>query len=365
MKRLLPAILFCASALPGAGANAQDYLQRFAGLALECVHKEYPNHILHRMGGPGDVGEPRQLYPAFYGCYDWHSSVHGHWLLVRLLHLEAAGLDRSALIAALDKSFTENNLAGEVAYFSGEDRNGFERPYGRAWYLQLTSELRDWDSPEARRWLAVLEPLERLIIEQTSSWLHNLNYAIRSGTHSQTGFGFGLMLDAARRSGNTPFAELLEAKIRQFYLNDRDCPLGYEPSGEDFLSPCLMEADLMRRILPPAEFARWLKAFLPDIPRKKRDDWLPVGVVLDATDGKLVHLDGLNLSRAWALENIAASLPPKDKRIPALLASAALHRESGLASVTGEHYAGGHWLASFATYLVTERGRDKPGAGVE
>jgi hypothetical protein len=349
--------LACAATTAVARESDAGYQQRFAQLAMDCIHKEYPNKIAHHVTGPGEMGEPHRLYPAFYGCFDWHSSVHGHWLLVRLLHLDAPGIDRAAIIEALNQSFTVRKLRGEAAYMAGEDRNSFERPYGRAWFLQLMAELREWGSPEAKRWLGILKPLEEVIIRQTSKWLPNLNYAIRSGTHNQTAFSFGLMLDFARGAGHTAFEELLVEKIRQFYLDDVACPLSYEPSGEDFLSPCLMEADLVRRVLPAPEFARWLTAFLPQIPTNGRGDWLEVGVVLDATDGKLVHLDGVNLSRAWALENIAASLPAGDKRIPALEASATLHADAGLAAVTGAHYAGGHWLASFATYLVTGRGR--------
>jgi hypothetical protein len=330
--------------------------QRFASLALQCLHQEYPNHILHHVTGPGEMAEPHQLHPAFYGCFDWHSSVHGHWLLVRLLHLQAPGLDREQIIAALDQSFTAENIQGEVAYFMGEDRTGYERPYGRAWFLQLTAELREWDDDNARRWLKNLMPLEELIVKQTMEFLPNLNYAVRSGTHGQTAFSFGLMLDYARSAGQLEFEQLLAEKIRQFHLADENCPLAYEPSGEDFLSPCLMEADLMRRILPPKRFSVWLQNFLPVIPADGSSDWLAVGVVTDPTDGRLVHLDGVNLSRAWALRNVAASLPAGDRRIAALQASADVHAEAGLKSVTGEHYAGGHWLASFATYLVTNRG---------
>ncbi len=351
---LLSLFTVCAVAQTPAQAS---YQQRFAALAQECLHQEYPNHILHHVTGPGEMAEPSVLHPAFYGCFDWHSSVHGHWLLVRLLHLAEPGLDRDAIITALDVSFTAENIADEIAYFAAEDRGGYERPYGRAWFLQLTAELREWGSPEAKRWLETLIPLEDIIVVQIMQWLPNLNYAIRSGTHNQTGFAFGLMLDYARSAGNVPLERLLIAKVRQFYLEDIQCPLSYEPSGEDFLSPCLMEADLVRRILPPADFSSWLGKFLPLIPTDGRGDWLAVGVVLDATDGKLVHLDGVNLSRAWALENIAASLPRGDKRIPALRASAGIHTQAGLKSVTGAHYAGGHWLASFATYLTTGRGR--------
>ncbi len=336
--------------------SQSTFEQRFARLALDCIHRQYPNKISHQVTGPGGMGEPAELYPAFYGCFDWHSAVHGHWLLVRLLHLQAPGIDGSAVAAALEQSFTAENIAGEAAYFRDGDRKSFERPYGRAWLLQLAAELREWDDARARRWLAALQPLEQVIVEQTSAWLPVLNYPVRSGTHSQTAFAFGLMLDYARGAGLAGFEALLVERTRRFYGGDRDCPLHYEPSGEDFLSPCLMEADLMRRVLTPPLFADWLDRFLPGIPRDGGDGWLEPGVVLDATDGKLVHLDGLNLSRAWALENIAAGLPAGDPRSPALRAAAALHRESGLAAVTGEHYEGGHWLASFATYLLTGRG---------
>ncbi len=334
-----------------------NYHPRFAELALECIQREYPNNILHHVTAAGQMAEPGQLHPAFYGCFDWHSSVHGHWLLVRLLHLQAPGLDRNHIIAALDQNLTAGKISGEVNYFSADGRRGYERPYGRAWLLQLTAELREWGSPDARRWLANLLPLEQLIIEQTMAWLPNLNYAIRSGTHNQTGFAFGLMLDFARSTGHVEFQHLLEQKIRQFYLPDQNCPMAYEPSGEDFLSPCLMEADLVRRIVSAEEFAAWLQGFLPNIPEDGNGNWLAVGVVLDATDGKLVHLDGVNISRAWALQNIAASLPKGDKRRAALRSAAQIHRQAGLASVTGAHYAGGHWLASFAIYLTTDRGR--------
>jgi hypothetical protein len=359
--RVIASLALCLSVVGHASLpdREKSYQQRFAELALACVHQEYPNKISHSVNVAGEMGEPHQLYPAFYGCFDWHSSVHGHWLLVRLLHTQAPGIDRVAIISALNQSITVSNIRGEVAYFSAPDRGSFERPYGRAWLLQLSAELRQWNSPEAQRWLQILLPLEHIIVQQTLQWLPKLNYAIRSGTHNQTGFAFGLMLDYARTSAHEQFKDVLEGKVRQFYLGDVNCPLAYEPSGEDFLSPCLMEADLVRRVLPSQEFARWLDRFLPQIPTDGGGDWLPVGLVLDATDGKLVHLDGVNLSRAWALENIAASLPPDDQRVAALQASAAVHAEAGLAAVTGAHYAGGHWLASFATYLVTQRGSEK------
>jgi hypothetical protein len=352
----LMAVGSCDMSEEPADARQTTREQRFVELALQCLHREYPNQISHQVSSAGQMAEPSELHPAFYGCFDWHSSVHGHWLLVRLLRLDSPGLDRKRIIAALEESFTDANIRGEVEYFEGEGRTAYERPYGRAWLLQLTAELREWDDDRSRHWLATLQPLEQLIVEQMMAYLPNLVYPVRSGTHGQTAFSFGLMLDYARTANRSDFAALLEEKTRAFYLQDKFCPLDYEPSGADFLSPCLMEADLVRRILRPDAFAKWLNTFLPGIPRNGRGDWLAVGVVLDPTDGHLAHLDGVNLSRAWALENVAAGLPPSDERIPALQAAARVHAEAGLASVTGEHYAGGHWLASFATYLVTGRG---------
>ncbi len=248
--------------------------------------------------------------------------------------------------------------AGEVAYLNAPGRESFERPYGLAWLLQLAAELRESPTPNAAALSSALKPLEAAVVAQLKAWLPKLAYPIRDGEHPQTAFAFGLILDYAR--GTDPaFAAIVAGKVREFHLNDRDCPINYEPSGQDFLSPCIAEADVMRRVLPPNEFAAWLTAFLPRLPTTSSGAWLPIGVVTDKTDGKLAHLDGLNLSRAWMLEGIAAGLPSGDPRRRALIAAAGTHAASGLAAVTGEHYAGGHWLGSFATYLTTRRGIGK------
>ncbi|MBI1252836.1 MAG: DUF2891 family protein [Hyphomonas sp.] len=329
---------------------------RFARLALSCVHREYPNKISHVLNSAEDARPAREIYPAFYGCYDWHSAVHGHWLLVRILNTDAETPFRAAILDALGKSFTAANIAGELAYFQGAERASFERPYGTAWFLQLMTELRGAGFPEAAGWVETLSPLETHIRTQTLDWLTKLVYPIRAGTHNQTAFAFGLMLDWADATGDAEFRGALAAKALAFHAGDTNCPLAYEPSGEDFLSPCLMEADLMRRVMSQAEYAIWLSAFLPQVPRDGSGEWLTPGIVLDPADGKLVHLDGVNLSRAWALEGIAAALPPDDARVPALLAAASVHKQTGLAAVSEAHYAGSHWLASFATYLETRRG---------
>ncbi len=362
---LIMAFTMTASAADRPQAKSFDLAaaERFANLALACVHKEYPNKIAHSMNSDADVAPPRKLTPAFYGCYDWHSSVHGHWLLARLarMYLDAPFAPRAR--AALQQSLTPENIRQEVVYLNAEGRAAFERPYGLAWLLQLGQELREWNDPQAREMAANLRPLEQAVTERLRTWLPKLSHPVRSGEHSQTAFAMGLLLDAARGSGDQAFANLLATKARDYFLADKNCPLAYEPSGEDFLSPCLAEADVMRRVLPPKEFATWLGAFLLDVPANESGDWLTPAVVTDPSDPKLAHLDGLNLSRAWMLQGIASGLPAGDARRKSLLAAASLHAEAGIKAVTGEHYEGGHWLGSFAVYLTTERGLPARRAG--
>lgn len=350
----------------GGSALAQEYqnapmfdvkvAERFANLALACVHKEYPNHISHTLASDADVAPPRKLTPAFYGCYDWHSSVHGHWLLVRLIRTFPDAPFVAAARDALRQSLTAENLAREAVYVRGPERASFERPYGLAWLLQLKAELRDWDDAQAKEMAANLQPLEQVVLERLNSWIPKLSNPVRIGEHDQTAFALGLILDYARGGGNGGFADLIVSKAKQFYLNDKNCPLAYEPSGEDFLSPCLGEADLMRRVLPHGEFAVWLKTFLPQISTSGSGAWLQPVMSPDPSDPKLAHLDGLNLSRAWMLKGIASALPKNDRRLSSIEATAEAHQRAGLAAVTGEHYEGGHWLGSFAVYLVTQRG---------
>jgi len=296
-----------------------DLAARFARLALDCVTREYPNKIAHTMQSDRDALPPRVLTPAFYGCYDWHSAVHGHWLLARLSRMfpdaEFAGEAR----AALARNITAENIAAEVRYLEDEGRAAFERPYGLAWLLTLAKELKS----------EALRPLEQAVLERFSAWLEKLPYPVRSGEHSNTAFALGLVLDSHR-------CELFERRARDFYFNDRNAPIAYEPSGEDFLSPSLAEADVMRRVLTPSEFAEWFARFLPDLSA------LRPAVSPDPSDPKFSHLDGLNLSRAWMLRGIGEYEELAD-----------LHARAGLAAVTGEHYEGAHWLATFAVYLLT------------
>lgn len=333
-----------------------DAAARFARLALTCLHQEYPNHVANMLDSAADARPPHELTPAFYGCLDWHSDVHGHWLLVRLLRMFPGAPFAARARAELTGSFTPDNIAGEVQYLSRKDRASFERPYGLAWLLKLSAELREWHDPQAQQWSATLRPLETLVVERLKSWIPELHYPIRIGEHDQTAFSFGLIWDWAAVAGDASMRTLLSDAARRYYLADRNCPLSYEPSGEDFLSPCLAEADFMRRVLDPRQFSQWLTGFLPGIPTQRSASWLQPAVVTDRSDPKLAHIDGLNLSRAWMLEGIASALPGHDPRVSALLVTAAHHREASLPAVTGQYYEGGHWLGTFAVYLTSAAG---------
>ena len=348
--------------MPGAA------LEPIAAMVLGWVHREYPHQLAHRLESDADARPPRALTPAFHGGYDWHSAVHGHWCLARLARLHPDAAFAPAALAALERSLTPERLAGEVEYLGAPGRAGFERPYGLAWLLQLAAELREWGreraapaAARARGWSAAALPLERLAAARLAAWLPRLARPIRSGEHSQSAFAMGLALDWARGAGAQDFEALAVARARAFHLDDRDAPVDYEPSGHDFLSPVLAEADLMRRVLEPAEFGGWLEDFLPDPAGAPARRWLTPVEVGDREDGKLAHLDGLHLSRAWMLEGVVAALDRDHPWASTLDAAALRHREAGLAAVPCEHEAGAHWLGSFAVYLVTGRGRSQFG----
>ena len=333
-----------------------EMAQRLARLALDCVDREYPNHILHLLQSDDDARPPRELTPVFFGCFDWHSAVHGHWTLVRLLRHFPQAVWSAEARQVLNNHFTDERIAGELKYLGCPGRAGFERPYGLAWLLQLVMECREWEADESQIWAERLYPLESLAWERFDAWLPKLQHPVRSGEHSQTAFALGLIFDWAAHIDNADLLELVTERAITFYGKDRNAPLAYEPSGQDFLSPALAEADLLRRVLPPEEFADWLNNFLPELSHAHSQSWLSPVTVSDPSDGKLAHLDGLNLSRAWMLKGIAYGLPAGDPRRDRLEDTAQRHADAGLNSVTGEHYAGGHWLGSFAVYLLTNRG---------
>ena len=321
--------------------------QEIVHLPLNCIDTEYPNKLNQVIGSNRDLLPPTKLHPAFYGCFDWHSAVHGHWSLVRLLRTFPNLEQKDEIIRGLQKHINSRTIEGELAYFDNELSQGFERMYGWAWLLKLAEELHQWDIDEARALENDLQPLTELIVSQIETFLPKLKYPIRVGTHTNTAFALGMIYDFANTTGNAALKELVEGRAREYYSNDRNCPLGWEPSGYDFLSPCLEEADLMRRVLPKKEFESWLSEFLPQL--SDEGFTLKPGIVTDREDGHLVHLDGLNYSRAWCLYGIAETLP----KYSHLKAIANEHIEHSLGDLTDGNYEGGHWLASFALMALT------------
>jgi hypothetical protein len=322
---------------------------RFARLALSCVRKEYPNKPDHVMRDAADVRSPKAQHPAFYGCYDWHSCVHGHWLLVHLLKQFPDLPEAHDIRAALDEDLAPEKIKGELAYLEGPERKGFERTYGWAWLLKLAAELHASSDPDCRRWSADLQPLADAVSAKYAAFLPKQTYPIRAGVHPNTAFGLSFALDYALEVGDVRFAVLLGQRARDYFLQDRDYPAAWEPSSEDFFSPALMEADLMRRALKTKEFPGWFHKFLPRLPR----NLLAPATVSDRSDPRLVHLDGLNLSRAWAMRDIAAALPAKDPDRKLLAEAAQRHAQDALANVASGHYEGEHWLATFAVYMFS------------
>ncbi len=324
---------------------------RLAQLPLKCMQKEYPNKPGEILAGPEEVMGPQQMHPAFYGCFDWHSSVHGHWMLVYLLK-QFPDLENGALIRQkLAENLSQANIAAEVAYFAKPHNKSFERTYGWAWLLKLAEELHTWDDPQGRQLSQNLQPLTDRIVELYLEFLPKLRYPIRVGEHTNTAFGLAFAWDYAQTTGQDSLRRLIEQRTREFYASDRQCPLSWEPSGYDFLSPCLEEANMMRRVLTQAEFKAWLDAFLPELSRK--DFALAPGIVSDRTDGKLVHLDGLNFSRAWCLYGIAHTIP----EYAHLKQVAEEHIRYSLPGMVDGGYEGEHWLASFAIYALSMANR--------
>lgn len=342
---------------------------QLAETALAGISREYPNQIAHAMTSDADAGTPRQLHPAFYGCYDWHSAVHSHWCLARLLRTPAGvpdtaregtrpgagafsprGVWQTQATSLLNQHLTPDNLAAETAYLC--TRPAYERPYGLAWLLALDAELLDHPAPDATRWRTALQPLAVLCADHLITWFANLTHAVRTGVHSQSAFAMGLALDWARATDSTAAADAIAGHALRLHADDAPWSFAFEPSGEDFLSPGLAAADLMRRALPRAEFECWLDRALPELAADGRSLLAPI-TPKDPADGRLAHLDGLCLSRAWMLDAITAALRPEAPHRPALEALAATHLRAGLAALASGDYNRTHWLASFATYALT------------
>ena len=323
---------------------------RLIQLPLHCMDTEYPNKLGQVLGDSSDLRSPSDLHPAFYGCFDWHSAVHGHWSLARLINLFPDMEESKQALEALKRHITPNNISAEVLYFDDEHNKNYERTYGWAWLMKLQQELSSSKIQDMQNLAEILQPLTNTITEKIIEYLPKLYYPIRVGTHTNTAFALSLMLDYAIWADMEELAMVIEQRSRDYYLNDVDCPMGWEPSGSDFLSPCFEEANLMSKVLQEKEYAKWLKRFLPGL--EKPNYVLEPGIVTDRKDGQLVHLDGLNFSRAWCFYGIMNQLSGYEH----LEKLAKAHIQHSLPELVGDSYEGGHWLASFAL-LALSKGR--------
>jgi hypothetical protein len=325
---------------------------RLASLPIHCINVEYPNKLNQTIGGNEDLKFPKELHPAFYGCFDWHSSVHGHWSLVSLLKQFPDLKEASEIKQKLLKNISKENIEKEVAYFFGKHNKSYERTYGWAWLLKLAEELHTWENETARQLEKNLQPLTDLMVQKYIEFLPRLKYPIRVGEHTNTAFGLAFAWDYANTVGDKELLKIINNRAKYYFMNDKDCPISWEPSGFDFLSACLQEAAIMKRVLPKNEFKNWLSEFLPKL--KNKDFKIAVGEVSDRTDGKLVHLDGVNFSRAWALNKIIKDMPEYNH----LKNIANQHINYSLPNVVGDNYEGGHWLGSFAIYALNSIDND-------
>ncbi len=321
-----------------------------ASLPMKCILQEYPNKINHTAISDSDqVITPIQQHPSFYGCFDWHSSVHGHWMLVRLLKQFPDLKEQTAIRKVLNTTLTAKNIQIETDYFKAPLNRSFERTYGWAWVLKLQQELLDYNDPDAKQWRAALQPLCDTIIKIWNVYLPKQTYANRSGMHGNTAFGLTFALDYARATRNLKFENAIIASAKQLFLNDKNAPTIWEPDGADFFSPSLMEADLMRKILDKKSFISWFNNWLSN---KALQHLTELPHVSDRSDLQIVHLDGLCFSRSWCMSGIAQELPKTDPRRKLLLASSVKHLNQSLSTVASGEYGGEHWLASFAVYAI-------------
>ncbi len=332
---------------PSADRLTPGLASQFARLALGHVAREYPNKMDHVLAGPQDVRGPRDLHPIFFGSFDWHSCVHGYWTLATVLRLHPDMPEAPAIRALFDEAFTTDKVAAETAYLARPQSRGFERPYGWGWLLKLQAELMAHDAP----WAAAHRPLADAFAQRFRDFLPIATYPIRTGVHSSTSFAIAVASDYARAVGDEALLALFAEKMRSWHVGDRDAQ-AWEPSGDDFLSPTLMTAECLRRLLPAEAFAAWFAAYLPRAAEQAPASLFTPATPSDRTDGKIAHLDGLNLSRAWCWRNLAAALPEGHAARPTMAAAAERHLAASLPHVAGD-YMGEHWLASFALLALT------------
>lgn len=329
-----------------------EVAEGLAELPIGGICREYPSKLDHVINGPSDLRTPRDLHPAFYGCFDWHSSVHSHWMLIHVL--KRFNLPNSDRIRGLIRqNLTSGNLLAEAAYLSEKNRQSFERPYGWTWLLKLALELYGWDDEDGKQWSKSLHPLETAIVARYFEFLPRQRYPVRTGTHSNTAFGLTFAHDYAVIMKETRLQALIEDRAIAYFASDSGYAVSQEPSGADFLSPCLTEADLLRRVLPGPEFRDWLHRLLPDIAVSGAEPFMKPVEVSDRSDPQIGHLDGLNLSRAWCMAGIASSLPVDDPFRDVLNDAAQHHAVKGISHVSTGNYMGEHWLATFAIYMLS------------
>jgi hypothetical protein len=342
---------------PTPQAVSDAVAENWAQLVLAGVDTEFPNKLSVTYANASQIATPREMFPAFFGCFDWHSSVHGHWLLAKILKSHPRIASADAIRDALNRHLTQENILAETAFFSREEQKSFERMYGWAWYLRLVAEVDTWNDNDARRWRENLRPLEHLLVSRIKAYLPRLEYPIRTGEHPDTGFALGQILDYATIIHDSELEQLVVARAKKYYTTDARYPVEYEPSGQDFFSSGWNEADLMRRIIEPSKFAVWLNRFLPDLDEQLGDGTISPVAVSDLTDGKLVHLAGLNLNRAWCMQSVAESLPKDHPLRKPLRQSAIGHLQAGLNYINSGHYEGDHWLATFGLYASSVESR--------
>ncbi len=353
MSLLASLLSTCAASAQTPAKLTPTHASAFAKLALTGIQKEYPNKPGTVLNGKLDIKAPRAFHPAFYGSFDWHSSVHGHWMLVRLLRTFPELPERKQVRAVLNEHLTAKNLQAEADYFAQPNRQSFERMYGWAWLLKLAEEVHTWDDSDAKAWSRNMKPLADTLVARYLAFLPKQTYPIRTGVHPNTAFGLAFAHDYARRLEHKKLRELIEERSLTYFGKDADAPARWEPDGADFFSPSLMEADLMRRVLPTDQYPAWLKRYLPGLANGEPKTLLTPATVSDRSDPQIVHLDGLNLSRAWCMRSIATALPKADPVRKVLAASAARHAEAALPHVASGDFVGEHWLASFAVYMMT------------
>ncbi len=332
----------------------KETASNFAQIALNCIQREYPNKLSHVMNDASEVQSPKELHPCFYGCFDWHSSVHGHWMLVKLLKSFPDIPENEKIRTALSQNLSKENILKEVEYLHQSNRASFERTYGWSWLLKLTAELYTWNDKQGSEWLENLQPLANAIEERYIFFLPKQEFPIRRGVHPNTAFGISFALDYAMVAEREELKDLLLSRAKDYYMEDENSAAAWEPDGDDFLSPSLMEADLMSRVLPAEEFNNWFNKFLPGIEWERPENLLHPIPVSDRSDPKIVHLDGLNLSRAWCMFRISKTLPENNPDKQILYQSAVEHANATLPFIASGNYEGEHWLASFAVYMLSQ-----------